>query len=195
MNISYIHSSCIIGCIFRSVKSFNDAVTEAKAVRSTGPSTQGRSEGQVQVFQKDRQALAAYSTVAGILSSGGAQPSSSTGQSSPSRNNFASSFGESNALIATLYCAHKAASLVQQTLKNTQGLEGQFKNWRRKNSRWTKGNNALVLTRAVRKALMLQARRRILSQLDGFVDLARRKHHLDQWAVFEPNMMCINNAS
>eukprot|EP00984_Skeletonema_dohrnii_P037576 scaffold39787_cov788-Skeletonema_dohrnii-CCMP3373.AAC.2 len=29
-----------------SVKSFNDAVTEAKAVRSTGPSTQGRSEGQ-----------------------------------------------------------------------------------------------------------------------------------------------------
>ena len=34
----FTHSSCIIGCIFRSVKSFNDAVTEAKAVRSTGPS-------------------------------------------------------------------------------------------------------------------------------------------------------------
>jgi phospholipase A-2-activating protein len=56
------------------LKAFNDAVTEAKAVRSTGPSaeeiaklpkwemnalTQGRSEGQVQVFQKDGKAIAA----------------------------------------------------------------------------------------------------------------------------------------
>jgi phospholipase A-2-activating protein len=56
------------------LKAFEDAVTEAKAVRSTGPSaeeiaklpkwemnalTQGRSEGQVQVFQKDGKAIAA----------------------------------------------------------------------------------------------------------------------------------------
>ena len=56
------------------LKAFQDAVTEAKAVRSTGPSaeeiaklpkwemnalTQGRSEGQVQVFQKDGKAIAA----------------------------------------------------------------------------------------------------------------------------------------
>ena len=56
------------------LKAFKDAVTEAKAARSTGPSaeeiaklpkwemnalTQGRSEGQVQVFQKDGKAIAA----------------------------------------------------------------------------------------------------------------------------------------
>jgi len=56
------------------LKAFNESVTEAKAARSTGPSaeeiaklprwemnalTQGRSEGQVQVFQKDGKAIAA----------------------------------------------------------------------------------------------------------------------------------------